>query len=130
MCAQDSCSYRIGEIRKSHPQYREKAVMWRVFSMLPLCGSLAGGRMFRWFALTFQWIWVPAALSPATSTSSCVATIYLPARGDTREFICIEPLTAIISGVNLVRQDKYSDLQTVASGAKWSEGFWIRATGL
>jgi aldose 1-epimerase len=64
-----------------------------------------------------------------------VATIYLPSHlaapgpGETREFICIEPLTAIISGVNLVRQGKYSDLQTVPAGGKWIESFWIRASG-
>jgi aldose 1-epimerase len=60
-----------------------------------------------------------------------VATIYLPAPGpgETREFICIEPLTAIINGVNLVRQGKYSDLQTVPAGGKWLESFWIRASG-
>jgi aldose 1-epimerase len=60
-----------------------------------------------------------------------VATIYLPAppSGETGEFICIEPLTAIISGVNLVRQGKYSDLQTVPAGGKWMESFWIRAGG-
>jgi aldose 1-epimerase len=60
-----------------------------------------------------------------------VATIYLPASGpgDTREFICIEPLSAIISGVNLVRQGKYSDLQVLPAGGKWMESFWIRASG-
>jgi aldose 1-epimerase len=65
-----------------------------------------------------------------------VATIYLPSYlaepppGETREFICIEPLTAVISGVNLVRQGKYSGLQTVAAGGRWSESFWIRTSGL
>ena len=60
-----------------------------------------------------------------------VATIYLPPSPDqTREFICIEPLTTIISGVNLVRQGKYSHLQSVPAGGKWSESFWIRASGL
>ncbi|MGD0438943.1 MAG: aldose 1-epimerase [Bryobacteraceae bacterium] len=60
-----------------------------------------------------------------------VATIYLPAPppGETREFICFEPLAAIISGVNLARQGKYSDLQTVPAGGKWTESFWIRASG-
>jgi len=60
-----------------------------------------------------------------------VATIYNPAPppGETRNFICFEPLTAIISGVNLVRQRKYSDLQTVPAGGKWTESFWIRASG-
>jgi aldose 1-epimerase len=60
-----------------------------------------------------------------------VATIYLPAPTpeDTREFICIEPLTAIISGVNLARQGKYSGLQTLPAGGEWVESFWICASG-
>ncbi len=60
-----------------------------------------------------------------------VATIYLPPplTDDAREFICIEPLTAIISGVNLARQGKYSDLQTVPPGGTWTESFWIRSSG-
>ena len=60
-----------------------------------------------------------------------VATIYLPPRlpGDAREFICIEPLTAIISGVNLARQGKYAGLQTLPAGHQWTESFWIRASG-
>lgn len=53
-----------------------------------------------------------------------VATIYLP---DSQDFICIEPLTAIISGINLAHRGKYSDLQTVPGGSQWSESFWIRA---
>lgn len=61
-----------------------------------------------------------------------VATIYLPAPppGETRDFICFEPLAAIISGVNLARQGKYSELQTVAPGGKWTESFWIRSSGI
>jgi aldose 1-epimerase len=60
-----------------------------------------------------------------------VATIYLPAPppGETREFICIEPLTAIISGVNLARQGKFSNLQTIPVGGEWVGSFWIRASG-
>src|SRR4029077_16664948 len=42
-----------------------------------------------------------------------VATIWLPAPppGETREFICFEPLAAIIDGVNLSQKGKYSELQ-------------------
>jgi hypothetical protein len=36
---------------ESEPQYREKEVLWRVFSLLPLFGPLAGGRIFSWFAV-------------------------------------------------------------------------------
>jgi aldose 1-epimerase len=61
-----------------------------------------------------------------------VATIYLPPPlpGETGKFICFEPLTAIINGVNLARQGKYSDLQMLPAGGKWIESFWIRASGL
>jgi aldose 1-epimerase len=60
-----------------------------------------------------------------------VATIYLPpSPGQSREFICFEPLAAIIDGVNLVRQGKYKDLQTLPPGGKWTESFWIKAEGI
>jgi aldose 1-epimerase len=61
-----------------------------------------------------------------------VATIWLPAPppGETREFICFEPLTAIISGINLAQKGKYSELQTVPAGGKWTESFWIRSSGI
>src|SRR5260370_42266605 len=36
---------------QSESQYREKATVWRVFSLLPLYGSLAGGHVWRWFAI-------------------------------------------------------------------------------
>jgi aldose 1-epimerase len=61
-----------------------------------------------------------------------VATIYLPAPPpeENAKFVCIEPLTAIINGVNLSRQDKYSGLQTVPAGSEWTESFWIGARGI
>src|SRR5256885_11005672 len=36
---------------ESQSQYREKATIWRVFSLLPLYAALAGGRVWRWFAI-------------------------------------------------------------------------------
>jgi aldose 1-epimerase len=61
-----------------------------------------------------------------------VATIWLPAPppGETREFICFEPLAAIIDGVNLAPKGKYSELQTVPAGGTWTESFWVRASGI
>jgi aldose 1-epimerase len=61
-----------------------------------------------------------------------VATIWLPTApgGQPREFICFEPLTTIISGVNLAHEGKYSGLQTVPSGGKWTGSFWVRASGI
>jgi aldose 1-epimerase len=59
-----------------------------------------------------------------------VATIWLPAGrdGQPRPFICFEPLTTIISGVNLT--EKWSGLQTIPAGGKWTESFWIQSSGI
>jgi aldose 1-epimerase len=61
-----------------------------------------------------------------------VATIWLPAgpSGQPREFICFEPLTTIIDGLNLAHKGKYSGLQTLPPGGKWTESFWVRASGI
>jgi len=50
--------------------------------------------------------------------------------GQPREFICFEPMAGVTNAVNLHHQGKYPELQIVAPGAKWSESFWVRATGL
>jgi aldose 1-epimerase len=59
-----------------------------------------------------------------------VAVVWEPAPppGQTRDFICFEPMTAITSGVNLAHEGKYQGLQTVAPGARWTESFWVRAS--
>jgi hypothetical protein len=36
---------------ESDSQYREKATIWRIFSLLPLFSFLAGGHVWRWFAI-------------------------------------------------------------------------------
>ena len=60
-----------------------------------------------------------------------VATIYLPPSPNlTQEFICFEPLAAIIDGVNLARRGKYAELQILPAGQKWTESFWVRASGI
>jgi aldose 1-epimerase len=47
-----------------------------------------------------------------------------------REFICFEPMAGITDAVNLHHAGKYPDLQTVPPGGKWTESFWIRASGI
>ena len=42
----------------------------------------------------------------------------------------MESLTALIDGLYLARQGKYPALQTVCPGGKWTESFWIRASGI
>jgi aldose 1-epimerase len=61
-----------------------------------------------------------------------VATIWLPVdpQGRPHEFICFEPLTAIINGINLAHEGKYPTLQNVPAGGKWTESFWVRARGI
>lgn len=36
---------------ESDSQYREKLTIWRIMSLLPLYGSLAEGRIWKWFAI-------------------------------------------------------------------------------
>ena len=61
-----------------------------------------------------------------------VAVIWEPAApaGQTRDFICFEPMTAITNGVNLAHAGKYADLQSVPAGGKFTESFWVSASGL
>jgi aldose 1-epimerase len=56
-----------------------------------------------------------------------VVTIWLP-KG--REFLCFEPLTTIISGVNLAHEAKYSGQQTIPAGGSWTSSFWIHSNGI
>jgi aldose 1-epimerase len=61
-----------------------------------------------------------------------VAVVFAPQppEGQTRDFICFEPMTGITNAVNLFQKAKYPNLQSVAPGAKWTESFWIHATGI
>jgi aldose 1-epimerase len=61
-----------------------------------------------------------------------VSVIYAPPApaGETRDFICFEPMTGITNAINLHHEGKYPDLQTLAPRAKWTESFWIRASGI
>ena len=47
----------------------------------------------------------------------------------TRNFVCIEPVAAIINGLNLAHKGVYKELQTIAPGGAWQESFWIRPSG-
>jgi aldose 1-epimerase len=61
-----------------------------------------------------------------------VALIYDPPAppGETRDFICIEPMAGITNAVNLNHEGKYADLQSVPPGGTWKESFWIRTSGI
>jgi len=36
----------------------------------------------------------------------------------------------ITNAVNMAHDGKYPDLQTIPPGSKWSESFWIHASGI
>ncbi|PWU12579.1 MAG: hypothetical protein C5B51_00370 [Terriglobia bacterium] len=61
-----------------------------------------------------------------------VAVVWEPAAppGQTRDFVCFEPMTAITNAVNLNHEGKYPDLPMVPSQARWTESFWVRASGI
>lgn len=46
-----------------------------------------------------------------------------------RNFVCIEPVAAIINGLNLAHKGAYKDLQSIAPGGSWRERFRIRPSG-
>jgi aldose 1-epimerase len=55
-----------------------------------------------------------------------------PAQGQdpaARNFVCIEPVTAIINGLNLAHKGVYKDLQSIPPGGTWQESFWVRPSG-
>ncbi len=61
-----------------------------------------------------------------------VAVIWAPPAppGQSRDFICFEPMTAVTNGVNLNHEGKYPGLQILPAGEKWTESFWVRASGI
>jgi aldose 1-epimerase len=60
-----------------------------------------------------------------------VAIIWEPAQmpGKPMDFICIEPMAGITNAINLHHAGKYPALQNVPAGGKWTESFWVRASG-
>jgi aldose 1-epimerase len=61
-----------------------------------------------------------------------VAVVWAPNNpaGQPEPFICIEPMAGVTNAINLAQQGKYAGLQTVAPGGRWSESFWVKATGM
>jgi aldose 1-epimerase len=56
-----------------------------------------------------------------------VSVVWEPAG---RDFICFEPMAGVTNATNLNHDGKYPDLQSVPAGGKWTESFWIRASGI
>lgn len=59
------------------------------------------------------------------------AVVWSPNRGgQPQPFICFEPMTGPPNAVNMAQAGKYPTLQTVAPGSRWTESFWVKASGL
>ena len=50
--------------------------------------------------------------------------------GQPQPFICFEPMTGVTDAANLAHEGKYPELQIIPPGGKWSESFWIHASGI
>jgi hypothetical protein len=48
---------------------------------------------------------------------------------DDPNFICFEPLAAIVNGLNLAHRGLYKELQSIPPGGTWAASFWIRTSG-
>ncbi len=61
-----------------------------------------------------------------------VAVVWEPntPEGQPQPFICFEPMAGITDAVNLFQAGKYPALQTVAAGERWTESFWVKASGI
>lgn len=60
-----------------------------------------------------------------------VAIVWSPNQnGQPQPFLCIEPMTGITNAINMAGAGKYPMLQTIAPGARWTESFWIKVSGL
>jgi hypothetical protein len=60
---------------ETESQYREKATIWRAFSLLPLYAPLAGGRIWRWFATNIPMDLMTGG-GPFTSDIDIIARLY------------------------------------------------------
>jgi len=49
--------------------------------------------------------------------------------GSARNFVCIEPVAAIINALNLAHKGVYKELQSIPPAGVWQESFWIRPGG-
>ncbi len=61
-----------------------------------------------------------------------VAVVWAPNHrdGTPMNFICFEPMVGLTNAINLNHDGKYPELQSVPAGGKWSESFWIHASGI
>jgi aldose 1-epimerase len=52
-----------------------------------------------------------------------------PASTSDPNFVCFEPLAAIVNGLNLAHKGLYTELQHIQPAGTWEASFWIRPSG-
>jgi aldose 1-epimerase len=46
-----------------------------------------------------------------------------------RNFICLEPMAAILNALNMAHRGQYAELQSIPPRGAWRESFWVRPGG-
>jgi aldose 1-epimerase len=57
--------------------------------------------------------------------------IYAPQnpKGQSRDFICFEPMAGITNAMNAAHKGLYEELQSIPPGGTWEESFWVQPSG-
>ena len=55
-----------------------------------------------------------------------VGVFYAPAG---REYLCFEPMAAMVNGMNMAQTGTYKELQSIPPGGEWRESFWVKPSG-
>jgi aldose 1-epimerase len=62
------------------------------------------------------------SLAVVFGTKYQVAVVYAPAG---RDFVCIEPMTALTNAFELAYEGRYPELQSIPAGSVWQESYWV-----
>jgi aldose 1-epimerase len=103
-------------------KFPEKVCLWEHRFDDGFTGLLTGPNGHATFALEARGARIEVEFGPKYP----VAIVYAPPG---RDYICFEPMSTITNGVNLAREGKYDQLQTVTAGGEWRESFWVRPSG-
>jgi aldose 1-epimerase len=55
-----------------------------------------------------------------------VCVLWVPAGSN---FLCFEPMAAMVNGMNMAQTGAYKELQNIPAGGEWRESFWVKPSG-
>jgi aldose 1-epimerase len=55
-----------------------------------------------------------------------VCVLWVPAGSN---FLCFEPMSAMVNAMNMAQTGVYKELQSIPPGGEWRESFWVRPSG-